>query len=241
MHFSKPPLGTPLDWGNPLNDGTVLALAMNEGHGDKVQDLSLNGNHGTLHNFAFPPTVASGWNPGQNGIGLNFGGGTDHVDCGNNERLNIFDKITASTLVTDYGQTSNSSHIIAKRTATEGYYMYMNTVASPKIGFIVKIGNVSKQAQSTTELIPFTQYHVAGVYDGTSVNIYIDGKKEATTPATGNIDQCTANLSVGQHPAGSFRFRGSIDQPRIQSRAWSAKEVRDYAMNPWQVYLDEDD
>jgi len=97
MHFSKPPLGTPLDWENPLNKGTVLALAMNEGHGDKVQDLSLNGNHGKLNGFAFPPTAASGWNPGQTGIVPTMDGVDDHIDCGNN--YNLTDAITVSALI----------------------------------------------------------------------------------------------------------------------------------------------
>jgi predicted GH43/DUF377 family glycosyl hydrolase len=80
MWYQKPPLGTPLDWGNPLNDEAVLAFAMNEGHGDKVEDLSLNGNHGTLKNFAFPPTATSGWNLGEDGIGLKSDGVDDYIE-----------------------------------------------------------------------------------------------------------------------------------------------------------------
>ena len=80
MLMQKPPLGTPLDWDNPLNDDLVFAYALNEAHGDEVQDLSTNGNHGTLKNFAFPPTADSGWNPGRTGAGLNFDGVDDCID-----------------------------------------------------------------------------------------------------------------------------------------------------------------
>ena len=38
MHLQKPMLGTQLDWSNPLNDGCVLHLAMNEAHGDHLND-----------------------------------------------------------------------------------------------------------------------------------------------------------------------------------------------------------
>ena len=94
MHFQKPILGVPLDWEHPFNKGLVMHLAMNEGHGDKVQDLSMYGNHGTLNGFAFPPTVASGWNPGQTGIGLNFDGTNDRVVCTDSDSLDITDYLS---------------------------------------------------------------------------------------------------------------------------------------------------
>jgi len=101
MWFQKPPLGTPLDWENPLNDGTALALAMNEGHGDHLQDLSMNGNHGKLNGFAFPPTVASGWNPGQTGVGLNFDGTNDVIGCGNASSVKIYNGTISALIKTD--------------------------------------------------------------------------------------------------------------------------------------------
>jgi len=90
-------------------------------------------------------------------------------------------------------------------------------------------------------------HNVVGVYDASigESKIYVDGNMiGAPVAQTGLLRTSTANVFVGTYGgavgAGNF-FDGQMDQPRIQSRAWSAKEVRDYAINPWQVYLDEDD
>ena len=42
MQLSKPMLGSQLDFSHPLNKGLVGFWLMNEGHGNKIQDLSLN-------------------------------------------------------------------------------------------------------------------------------------------------------------------------------------------------------
>lgn len=239
MWFQKPPLGTPLDWGNPLNDETVMALAMNEGHGDKVQDLSMNGNHGTLENFAFPPTVDSGWNPGQTGVGLNFNSGNDYVDCGNNASLYITDALTIST-------------IIKIDSFPDGAELIKYILSSARDGYITAIWNTQKIGVYLTDVggwffsdsVVSTGWNkVACTWDGAHVRIYINGVLDNTPAAAAGSITYDGNVLVGHggvfvHPADRF-FDGPIDQPRIMNRAWSAKEVRDYAINPWQVYLDE--
>lgn len=77
--ISKSMLGNMLDFSHPLNRGLVAYYPMNEGNGDKIQDLSMNGNHGTLTNMDFPPIQNSGWTPGRKGVGLAFDGSNDYV------------------------------------------------------------------------------------------------------------------------------------------------------------------
>ena len=61
------------------------------------------------------------------------------------------------------------------------------------------------------------------------------GDKTLTLPSP-------ALCHIGEGSDGMWRgFDGGIDQPRIQSRVLSGKEVKDYYINPWQVYLDEED
>lgn len=236
--FQKPPLGTPLDWGNPLNDETVLALAMNEGHGDKVQDLSLNGNHGTLNNFAFPPTVDSGWNPGRTGTGIKFNGGTTKIDCGNNASLNPIDMITVSAWIHPNAGYGNIAPRIIEHHAATRLYWYI-TAATATMAFILNIGGVDRTL-STTNISENEWAHYVFTFDGTKRVIYKNGVDIVNnSDFSGNIPLSTNNFIVGNSVAGNRGFDGWIDQPRIQFRAWSAKEVRDYAMNPWQVYLDE--
>ena len=228
MHFSKPVLGTPLNFEHPLNKDLALHLAMNEGHGDKVQDLSLNGNHGTLNNFAFPPTAASGWNPGQTGVGLNFDETDDFVNCGS---FTVLPGFTISFLEFTFGgagyfcsDSADYANLFIRRTTP--------TTVNARVGDMNWAGGDITLSNNVWHNHIFT-HTAAGDYTW-----YIDGVDLGTT-AGSNFVGLSSDFYVGNRAAADRTFSGSIDQPRIQSRAWSAKEVRDYAINPWQVYLDD--
>lgn len=70
----KPWLGLQVNYGHPLSKGLVGLWLMNENSGDKVQDLSGNGNSGTLAG------TTPVWTPGKYGPALDFNGG--YVDIG---------------------------------------------------------------------------------------------------------------------------------------------------------------
>ena len=61
----KPPLGVPVNWGDPLAQGLVGCWLMNEGGGNTVYDLSGNGHAGTKN-----PTTP--WIAGDSGPALRF-------------------------------------------------------------------------------------------------------------------------------------------------------------------------
>lgn len=239
--FQKPPLGTPLNWSNPLNKGCAMHLAMNEGHGDKVQDLSMNGNHGALNNFAFPPTAASGWNPGQNGVRLNFDGVNDYVDCGNNSILDITGDHTLAGIICP-STIVGARNIIRKGYGNASYVMYHedSVIKYNYHNGTTWVGTVSGGALVVNELVGVV---ITRRYSGATANvkIYLDGIEVISVNRNGVAVSNNSSMYVGQDVDNNNFFGGSIDQPRIQSRAWSAKEVRDYAINPWQVYLDDDD
>ncbi len=80
-------------------------------------------------------------------------------------------------------------------------------------------------AQGRTPLPAETWTHVAAVYDGKSVHIYVNGKLEesdaiARAPADG-----AAPLTIAHTPSGGNRFTGAIDDVRLYSRALSEAEV----------------
>jgi hypothetical protein len=87
-NMTKPPLGSKIDFSHPLSKGIVGCWLFNEGMGDKVQDISGNGNTGTLTGFSHPAIVTSGWNPGKFGTGLKFDGSNDVVTLARSISLN---------------------------------------------------------------------------------------------------------------------------------------------------------
>ena len=75
---------------------------------------------------------------------------------------------------------------------------------------------------------------VAGVFDGSSVRLYVDGQEVgAGTPVTGSIDYHlpVTDLAIGNFGNGqtcdltSFQFAGDIDEPRIYDRALTPAEL----------------
>ena len=98
--------------------------------------------------------------------------------------------------------------------------------AVPGPCFIVNTpaGAVSVAAHQT--LAPGV-HHLAGVYDGARIQLYIDGTLAASRPAGGRpLQQTTIPLTIGHIAGGSARFQGTIAEvylsPVAQSAAWVA-------------------
>ncbi|WP_406113343.1 LamG domain-containing protein [Streptomyces sp. NBC_01014] len=99
--------------------------------------------------------------------------------------------------------------------------------ADGTISFVLALDGHFVETLTTTTVPPSGWHHVAGVYDGEQVRIYIDGTAHATRSATGGITSSTNTpVVVGNCPADSSRrFSGSVDEARIYARALSAAEI----------------
>lgn len=237
MYFQKPPLGTPLDWENPLNKGLIMHLAMNEGHGDVVQDLSMNGNHGTLNNFAFPPTVASGWNPGRTGVGLKFDGINNYVDCGTDINFGVGQSFTISMWV----QPNANGDLLRKYPG--GTPDYGIAVVNDKTYALWRDGvNVAAVSNLGPSILDKKYHCIIAVRDKgiNKIFLYLDDNLLNVGGSVDNTGDLTsvASTVIGAQRAVSEWTDCSIDQTRMHNRAWTPKEAKDYAINPWQVYLD---
>jgi len=68
--------------------------------------------------------------------------------------------------------------------------------------------------------------HVAGVYDGTSVKIYINGVLENSNPVTGNIQVSNLPLYIGKAPWTNYNnYNGLIDEVRVWNVARTAEQI----------------
>jgi hypothetical protein len=79
-------------------------------------------------------------------------------------------------------------------------------------------------------------HHVAGVYDGTNMFLYVDGTLDVSMPATGLIPQNSDPVAIGANvqayvpPCGcnepGYFFNGLIDEVSIYNRALTAQEIQ---------------
>lgn len=236
MLLQKPMLGTQLDHSDSLNN-PVLDLLFNEGHGDKVYDLSGYGNHGTLHGFAFPPTVASGWNPGTDGVGLNFDGSDDYISVPDSPSLKFTKAFMIDVVVKTNASTRQS--IITKcldGDNTLEYHLGINDSGIPYF----EIYDVTWRMFNGVTAINDGDFHRITVVflPANHYYIYKDGRLDNDGVTTFSISSTGGALHLGGWIPHPDRYlEGTIARVRILPRAMSAFEVMQRQINPYGVYL----
>ena len=68
-------------------------------------------------------------------------------------------------------------------------------------------------------------HHVAGIYDGRALKLYLDGSQVAETAHRGGCDSCEFPVSIGRNEPTLEWFRGAIGQVRIYDRALTDGEL----------------
>ena len=70
--------------------------------------------------------------------------------------------------------------------------------------------------------------HVAMVYDGSTLQFYLNGNAQTSTPVTGYIENRHCPMVIGQKglDQSSGFFTGYMDELRVYTRALSANEVK---------------
>jgi len=158
---------------------------------------------------------------------LDFDGVDDYVNLGNN--LNLTSVISIEAWVKTDGLGSRQT-ILDKGYSGSGepYYQYHVEVRSGgEVYFALSLGGTRKTTQTSTTLTAGQWHHIACVYNGSTIKIYIDGVEESSTNATGSISTYSTSLYIGAYsgptPIGSFD--GLIDEVRIWSDERTASEI----------------
>ena len=69
-------------------------------------------------------------------------------------------------------------------------------------------------------------HHIAGVYNGQCLKLFIDGKVASEQAGSGNLQRTEIPVSVGQLTGGAALFRGTIDELTISATAHTDIELR---------------
>jgi len=234
MSILKPVLGSQLQLGHPLSNGLVGYWLMNEGSGDKVADLSGNGNTGTLQGSTF-------WTPGRFGSALSFDRGTDdYIDAGgvvhdlDNDQITVVVGCSLSTL-------NYNSAICGQRgdaDANSGWRFQFNTVP---VGDVLSFGSFGNWDQSSTALniSANEQLHFAFTYDKQNVVFYKSGALLSSHARTDAVIPSPRDLYLGAYnDQGSFstEWNGLIDYILIYNRALSAQEIQQLYISPFCMF-----
>ncbi|GEM_PF-3483348 len=111
----------------------------------------------------------------------------------------------------DNGDATNAAYVLELRPDLEPQF---------------SIGGLTS-ARDATLVTAGTWTHLVGTYDGSTIQLFVDGVLADSVSAPGALNTTTAPLYIGAHDASADQntFNGLIDEVRFYDRALSADEV----------------
>lgn len=92
--------------------------------------------------------------------------------------------------------------------------------------------NNTVDLDAVTPLVLDSSYNVTGVYNGSDVELYLNGQLDAFTTFSGLINQTSIALTMGQDLPGdnNYNFNGVLDDIRIYNYALSLQDISGLAV-----------
>src|SRR5262249_16566207 len=172
----------------PPPPSLMAADGFNEGSGTVVNDVSGNGNNGTISGATWTTS-------GEYGNALTFNGTNALVTINNAASLQLISAMTLEAWV--YPTTLSSACPDLISNANDNYYLEGTSTNSghPLAGAIV--GGVYTEAVGPNSLTANTWAHLAETYDGATMRLYVNGVQVASRAQTGAIATSTNPLQIG--------------------------------------------
>lgn len=201
--------------------GPIAYWSFDEGYETTANDSTSNNNDGTLTNMSSTPSPTSGWQTEDKCVAgkcLAFDGSNDYVLSSNYFNLK---PATLSFWFKNTGDWSSYPIIISKDSGgASGYIQYY----SGQLSFYAP-GNTVTVNWGTPSLN--TWHHLELVVTGTQHIAYLDGVMVGS-PVNSTLDLFTGNYNfqIGRYDAGSYYFKGAVDEIKIYSYARSAAQIK---------------
>jgi hypothetical protein len=189
-----------------------------------AKDMSGNGNDGTVYG----PTLTMD-RFGNANSAYNFDGIDDYIEVPRSNSIEPTSEFTISAwaLVSSF---SSRSIILNKRySSTDPYNSYSMHISSSITGvnryWESSVSTVS-DVRGTSAVKTNTWCHIAEVYDGSKLYIYVNGSLENSVTATGNVSYISSNLLIGTAAKLSSQYMlGKIDDIRIYNKALASTDI----------------
>lgn len=207
----------------------VAYWKLDDGTGTTAKDSSVNQLNGTI--------TGATWQTEDlcvSGKCLKFDGTDDYVDAGTNTAIEPTTALSIASWVKRTGSLEDFSAIFSSRkdSSNQGGYLFTGT-SSNKIRFYIWKGSWA-YAESDSAINLDQWYHVQGVWDGSTVKLYINGLLQQTTGSAASITYpttATNNHYVGWYnDTASKNWVGFLDDVKIYNYARTPSQIlADYA------------
>lgn len=198
--------------------GLVAAYNFDEASGTTVNNSAGSGNTGAISGAT---RVV-----GHSGGALSFNGTSDIVTVNDSTSLHLTSGMTLEAWIKPADLQGWTSVILKERGTTDlsyGLYASDNT-SNPPSAYLYN--GTSKSVLGSSRLPLNAWSYLAATYDGTALNLYVNGQLAQSTPSSGNITTSTNPLRIGGDTVYPDEyFNGLIDDVRIYNRALNASEI----------------
>jgi hypothetical protein len=203
------------------NVGTGIPVAYYPFNGNANDESGL-GNHGSVHGVML---VADRF--GNANSAYYFDGVDDHIRVPSHASLNFRDEISISFWM-KIGQFYSREAYPISHGNWENRWKISITPGDQTVRWTIKTDDGIKDLDSQTQLVTDTFYNITVLYDGSVVEIYIDGELDVFSSWSGLILPTTIDLTIGQVLPNNpnYNFKGVLDDIRIYNYALSVEEIQ---------------
>ncbi len=241
--------GETISWKSPLKEGNYwLYCIVNDGHGGiakdsisvEVRDFSkyVKGNLLAYYPFNGNANDLSGNN--RNGILSTTQSVADRN--GNPNSAFYFDGLSSSIRITNDNGLNTQNAFAANFWITVGAFYnreqypishgnYSNrwkvSISNKRLRWTIKTSVGIKDIDSESELILDSLYNVSVIYNGSEMEIFLNGELDAFVPWNGAIQQTGIDLTIGQvlPNDNNYNFNGVLDDVRLFDYGLSVDEI----------------
>ena len=213
----------PRAFGNAELAGLVGWWKFDETQGKTAKDSSGGNHNGTLVGNAK-------WAHGKTGGAVALDGTGSFVQIADQSAFDMGDQATIACWVNIHSVPAEWMAIITKGDSA----WRVSTIAKDrKIHFSVNDWNRTAGLNGSTTINADEWHHLAAVYNGSVMQLYIDGKLDGTQTWTGGIAKNNSEVLIGENVEQPNRcFDGLIDDVRIYNQALSESEIKALAAGP---------
>jgi hypothetical protein len=215
----------------PTSNGLVLHYSFDNDSGTRARDASVTALHGTYVNTTAAAAASTGLPSRGKAIKL-VGAKHQYVAVPERNALDV-NTYTLAALVRYTGvqndQTLGRWEVLEK---ADAYWINIRTDGKVRVGgFFGTCASSGWKYLDSTVAVPLNTWtHVASTYNGSTLTVWINGKKAGSRAVTGRTCNNNHPLAVGakNYPAKGLLeafWDGQLDDVRIYKRALSAAEI----------------
>ena len=202
-----------------FEEETVLLYLFDEETADEATDLSELENHGEI-------TDAEWTKDGKNDGGLVFNGASSLIEVPHHDSLLPGgDALTIEAWFKPASFPGGHPVIARKGSVAESGWGF-DTPGGKIRGFVYTAPGAAAVAQGATPMEEDTWHHLAMVYDGAEIRIYLDGELDGEVARKGDINENEASVWIGKKANELIWLDGTLDELRILNVAISEEQIQ---------------